>query len=44
MASYTVVPEPLRLEGGAGIIEALLESPAALDAGGGAPIVDPAPR
>ena len=44
MASYTVVPEPLRLEGGAGIIEALLESPAALDAGGGARIVDPAPR
>jgi uncharacterized protein len=44
MASYTVVPEPLRLEGGAGIIEALLEFPAALDAGGGAPVIDPAPR
>lgn len=28
MASYTVVPEPLRLEGGAGAIEALLEVPA----------------
>jgi uncharacterized protein len=44
MASYTVVPEPLRLEGGAGIIEALLEFPAALDAGGGAPVIDPAPH
>lgn len=44
MASYTVVPEPLRLEGGAGLIEALLEFPAVLDAGGGAPVVDPAPR
>jgi alpha/beta superfamily hydrolase len=28
MASYTVVPEPLRLDGGAGAIEALLEVPA----------------
>jgi len=28
MASYTVVPEPLRLDGGAGAIEALLERPA----------------
>lgn len=28
MASYTVVPEALRLEGGAGVIEALLEVPA----------------
>ena len=44
MASYTVVPEPLRLEGGAGIIEALLEFPAELDAGGGAPVVVSAPR
>ena len=44
MASYTVVPEPLRLEGGAGIIEALLECPATLDTGGGAPVVDSAPR
>jgi alpha/beta superfamily hydrolase len=44
MASYTVVPEPLRLEGGAGAIEALLELPAAVGADGGAPVVDPAPR
>jgi alpha/beta superfamily hydrolase len=44
MASYTVVPEPLRLEGGAGTIEALLEFPATLDAGGGAPVVVSAPR
>ena len=44
MASYTVVPEPLRLEGGAGTIEALLECPATLDTGGGAPVVVSAPR
>ena len=34
MASYTVVPEPLRLEGGAGAVEALLELPAAVGADG----------
>ena len=44
MASYTVVPEPLRLEGGAGAIEALLELPAAVGVDGGVPVVDPAPR
>ena len=32
MASYTVVPEPLRLDGGAGAIEALLEVPAEVTA------------
>jgi alpha/beta superfamily hydrolase len=44
MASYTVVPEPLRLEGGAGAVEALLELPAAVGADGGVPVLDPAPR
>jgi len=32
MASYTVVPEPLRLDGGAGAVEALLEIPAEVTA------------